>query len=189
MAIPALKYISSEEYLSLEKDAKEKHEYFDGQVIAMVGATEEHNRIVANLMRDIGSFLKGKDCDVFPSDFRVATPSSDSYMYPDVSIVCGHIQKKEAGFDTLLNPSVIIEVMSDNTKSIDRGYKFFSYQQIISLQEYILIDSLKYEVQSICRTANNLWAFNKIETLDSFLLIETIQLQLPLSDIYYRVQL
>ena len=187
MAATALKYISPKEYLEAEVLADEKHEYFDGNIINMAGAREAHNRIVANLMREIGVFLKGKSCDVFPSDLRIATPSSNSYMYPDSSIVCGDIEKKDGEFDTCTNPSVIIEVMSDSTRDKDRGFKFFYYQQIPSVKEYILIDSLSYFVQSIRRQQNDLWQFETIENINISLNIPSIGLSLPLSDIYYRV--
>lgn len=89
MASPAVEYVSVEDYLLLEEAAEEKHEYVGGNIVAMAGATEEHNRIVANLIREVGSFLKGKGCDIFPSDFRVTTPAGKNYFYPDASIVCG----------------------------------------------------------------------------------------------------
>jgi len=187
MAATALKYISPKEYLEAEVLADEKHEYFDGNIVAMAGAREAHNRIVANLMRDIGVFLKGKGCDLFPSDLRIATPSANSYMYPDASIVCGDIEKKDGEFDVCTNPSVIIEVMSDSTRDKDRGFKFFYYQQIPSVKEYILIDSLSYYVQSIRRQQNDLWQFETIENMDVSLNIPSIGLSLPLVDIYYRV--
>jgi Uma2 family endonuclease len=93
MATPAVKYVSVEDYLLMEEAAEGRHEYVGGNVVAMAGATEEHNRIVASLMREIGGFLKGKRCDIFPSDFRVTTPAGKSYFYPDASIVCGGTPK------------------------------------------------------------------------------------------------
>src|ERR1043165_3644383 len=108
MAAPALKHISAnrislEEYLRMEEAAETKHEFVDGDVVAMAGATEEHNRIVGSLLREIGSFLKGKGCDIFPSDFRVTTPVGKNYFYPDASIVCGETQMQPGVFDTLQN--------------------------------------------------------------------------------------
>ena len=187
MAIPALKYITPQEYLEMEAHADEKHEYFDGKVIAMSGTKEAHSRIVVNLIGEIGGFLKGKACDVFPSDLRIATPSSNSYMYPDVSIVCGDIEKKDGEFDTCVNPSVIIEVMSESTRDKDRGYKYFYYQQIQSVKEYILVDSAGYFVQSVYKQPDDSWKFGTTEDINMSLNIHTIGLSLPLNDIYYRM--
>lgn len=120
-----MKYTSVEEYLRLEQDSLEKHEYVKGDIVAMAGETEEHNHIVANLMREVGSFLKGKDCAVFPSDYRVSTPAGKNYFYPDASIVCGKTEKHPNVFDTLLNPIAIFEVMSEGTDNIDRATNFF----------------------------------------------------------------
>lgn len=188
MAVPALKYTSVEEYIRLEQDSLEKHEYVEGDIVAMAGATEEHNHIVANLMREVGSFLKGKDCAVFPSDYRVSTPTGKNYFYPDVSIVCGKTEKQSNVFDTLLNPVVIFEVMSEGTENIDRGYKFFFYQQIPSLKEYILIDSRNYAVEAIRRQANDTWKFEKFSPADKQLYLNSIDCTLTFDDIYYRVQ-
>ncbi len=189
MAAPALKYITPKEYLQMEILAYEKHEYFDGQVVAMAGAREAHNRIVANVIGELHAHLKGKTCDVFPSDLRIATPSSNSYMYPDVSIVCGDIKKKDGEFDTCTNPTVIIEVMSDSTRDRDMGYKFFYYQQIPSLKEYILIDSLTYFTETIYRQPDDSWKFDTVNDINSAVTVRSIDITLPLADIYYKVSL
>jgi Uma2 family endonuclease len=189
MAAPVVEYISVEEYFLLEEAAPEKHEYLEGKVIAMAGATEEHNRIVGNVMREIGSFLKGKGCDIFPSDFRVTTLAGKNYFYPDAAIVCGKTEKQPQVFDTLLNPVVIFEVMSEGTEKIDRGYKFFYYQQIPSLQEYILIDSTTYAIDTIRRQADGAWKFEKLVPAQKQLVLQSIDCTLSFDDLYYRVQL
>ena len=189
MASPAIKYVTVEEYLLLEEAAQEKYEYVEGDVVAMAGATEEHNWIVANLMREIGSFLKGKGFDIFPSDFRVTTPAAKSYFYPDATIVCGDTEMQPDVFDTLLNPVIIFEVVSNGTENIDRGYKFFHYQQILSLQEYVLVDSRTYAVEIIRRQANDLWKFDKFSPDNKQLHLTSIDCTLSFDDIYYRVQL
>ena len=166
-----------------------KHEYVDGNVMAMAGATREHNRIVSNLIRETGTFLKGRDCDVFPSDFRVTTPAGNNYFYPDATIVCGSINLQPDVFDTLLNPVLIFEVMSKATENIDRGYKFFYYQQIPSLQEYVLIDSRKHLVEVIRRQAEGTWKFDKYLLAEEQVHLASIDCKLTFEDIYYRVQL
>jgi len=189
MGFPAFKYTTPEEYLAMEKDAFDKHEYFSGEIYAMAGATESHVRIARNLVIEIGSFLKGKTCEVFGTDYRVTTPLSDSYMYPDAMIVCGPTVKKENCFDTLTNPSVIIEILSPSTSDRDKRYKFLYYLQIPSLKEYILVDSNRYNVTTFRKTENGLWDIFTTEDINASHTINTIQLQLPLKAIYYMVSL
>jgi Uma2 family endonuclease len=183
---PALKYnyISPEEYLEIERVAEYKNEYYYGQILAMSGASLKHNRIDGNIIASIGNFLKGKDCQVLPSNMRVSTPSHDSYMYPDVSIVCGEPQLEDNKFDTLLNPAVIFEILSPSTRSIDKGRKFFFYRQILSLKEYIMIDSLKRFIQVARKQMDESWKFEDLNENHANLHIQTINYHLPLSEIY-----
>jgi Uma2 family endonuclease len=188
MAIPAEKCVSVEEYLRLEDAAEEKHEYVDGDVVAMAGATLEHNQIVSNLIYEMGLYLKGKDYAIYPSDFRVTTPAGISYFYPDATVVGGNTELQPNVFDTLLNPVIIFEVMSEGIEKMDRGYKFFYYQQIPSLQEYILIDSRTYAVEAIRRQADDAWRFDKFSPADGKLHLSSVNCILSFEDIYYRVQ-
>ena len=182
---PKYNFISPEQYLLIERDADYKNEYYHGQVLAMSGASLNHNRIDGNLIASIGNFLNDKTCRVLPSNMRVSTPSYDSYMYPDASIVCGEPELQDDHFDTLLNPSVIFEILSPSTRSIDKGRKFFFYQQIPSLKEYIMIDSLKRFIQVARKQADESWKFENIDESHSAIHIQTINFQLPLSEIYY----
>ena len=189
MEMSSVIYRTPDEYLSAESESDEKNEYYDGWVVKMPGASVNHNRIVANLLRDLGTALKGKPFDVFPSDFRVASPEFDAFVYPDLTIVSGEAKLKDGCFDTLLNPSVIMEVMSAYSHDRDMGNKFFRYQRISSLKEYILIDSRTCFVQICRREGGNLWEFERIETMEGLLRIKTCSSLLPLKDIYYRVPL
>lgn len=182
---PKYNFISPQEYLTIERAAEYKNEYYHGQILAMSGASLNHNRIDGNLIANIGNFLKGKNCRVLPSNMRISTPSYDSYMYPDASIVCGEPQLEDDQFDTLLNPSVIFEILSPSTRSIDKGRKFFFYQQIPSLKEYIMIDSLKRYVQVARRQSDESWKFENIDETHTSLHIQTINFQFPFSEIYY----
>lgn len=193
MAAPALKRVSTErmsveEYLRLEESTDGKHEFVDGEVVAMAGATKEHNRIVANILREVGTFLKEKGCDVFPSDYRLTTPAGRNYFYPDVTVVCGGVEEQQGVFDTLINPLIIFEVMSEGTENIDRGYKFFHYQQISSLQEYVLIDSREYAIDVIRRQADGAWKFDKYLPADGQVHLASINCTLSFDDVYYRVK-
>jgi len=189
MAYPAIKYISPEAYLEMEKDAFEKHEYFQGEVVAMAGATENHVRIARNLVGELYSFLKGKKCEVFGMDYRVTTPLFDSYMYPDVMIVCGKTEKKKDCFDTLTNPSVIIQILSPSTSEKDKGLKFLYYLQIPSLEEYILVDSNRYNVTTFRKQEDDSWKIFTTVDINASHVINTIQFELPLNDLYYMVEI
>jgi Uma2 family endonuclease len=188
MAYPAFEYVTPNEYLAIEIKAETRHEYFDGRIYAMAGANLNHNFIVSNLSRKIGIFLDDKSCNLFGSDLRITTPAFDSYMYPDLSIVCDEIQIQENSFDTVTNPSVIIEVMSPSTKGYDMAFKFHYYKQIASLQEYILVDSTRNFVQVNRKKDANTWieAIN-IDDENSSFEIDAIGLQVQLKDVYRNV--
>ncbi len=188
MGYAAKKYVTLEEYFLLEESSEEeKYEYFEGEVTAMAGASQPHNQIVSNLIREVGSFLKKKGCNIYPSDFRVTTPAKSNYFYPDATIVCGNTEKQEGVFDTLMNPVVIFEVVSKYSENRDRGYKFFAYQQIPSLQEYVLIDSRKQVAEVIRRQADGLWKFDKYHPSDNVFALNSIKYQMSFEDIYYEV--
>ena len=183
---PALKYnyISPEEYLEAERAAVEKHEYYQGEVFAMSGASLRHNRIFSNLFTDIGSKLKGKDCQPYGSDLRIHIPKNTLYTYPDISIICGDVDLTDKEFDTATNPSVIIELLSKSTRNYDKGEKFTLYRDIVSLQEYILIDTEKVFVEKHIRNADNSWQLTDYRSLDNSFTIETINSNFLLKDIY-----
>jgi len=188
MTFPAFEYIAPRDYLEIEARADRKHEYFDGRMYAMAGAGLDHNYITADLMRCIGNFLEGKDCDVLGADLRITTPEFNSYMYPDLSIICNGPVVQENSFDTVINPSVIIEVLSPSTRGYDMAFKFYFYKQIPSLKEYVVVDSTKHYVQVHRRRDDGLWEEAiTIEDLNSVLHISTIDMQLPLKDIYRKV--
>ena len=171
---PKYNYISPEEYLAMERVSDQKHEYYDGYVVAMSGASLEHNDIAMNLYTIIGSFLEGKDCRILPSDMRVSTPGRDTYIYPDASIVCGEPKLEDDKFDTLLNPSVVFEILSPSTQKNDVGYKFLWYQTIPSLKEYVMIDSKKRYIQIARKQDDLAWRFEEITGTRNQLIIQTI---------------
>lgn len=187
MGFPAFKYTTPEEYLTMEMNAPEKHEYFEGTVYAMAGATDEHICIVDNLTSEIQGFIKGKGCRAYSSDLRVTTPHFESYMYPDISIVCGKVEKKDGVFNTATNPSVIIEVTSQSTEKYDRGYKQIYYLQIPSLKEYIIVDSLKCNVEINRKQENGNWEKTIIADTNGSLFINMINMNILMKDIYFEV--
>jgi len=179
--------ISPLEYLSRERAAKDKHEYYEGNVTALAGASLAHNRIVANLLGEIRSHLKDKPCEILPSDIRVAVPSGKAYMYPDATIVCGVPEMEDDKFDTLKNPKVVFEVLSPSTAAHDRGRKFLYYQQIPSFQEYVLIDSTEYFVEVSKRRDDGSWDFDASSDPDGYLPISSVRVNIPMSEVYRNV--
>jgi Uma2 family endonuclease len=142
--------LSLSDYLALERKSGDKHEFVDGQIYAPAGASYAHNRVVANLVRAFGNALSGGSCVALPSDMKVRTPSSRVY-YPDVSVVCGVPHFHDDQEDVLLNPSVIVEVLSDSTERIDRGEKFGAYTELPSLSDYVLVASKRARVEHFAR--------------------------------------
>ncbi|MEO6330507.1 MAG: Uma2 family endonuclease [Ginsengibacter sp.] len=181
-------YTSSEEYLEMERASQEKHELHRGIIITMAGASLKHNQIVSNLIGNLYPFLKGKSCSVFPSDLRTKVLTRDSFTYPDVTIVCGEPELMDDHFDTLLNPSVIIEVLSPSTEKYDKGFKFFFYMQIPSLKEYIMISSTETYIHTSRKQNDTSWKFEEVTDPTSSLIINTIEYSMAIHDIYDEVK-
>jgi len=177
---------SPHEYLFRERKAKDKHEYFEGDIVALAGASLAHNRIVANLMRAIGNLLVDKPCEILPSDIRITTPSANAYMYPDATIVCGRPEMADNKFDTLRNPRIIFEVLSPSTADHDRTKKFFFYRQISTFQEYIPIDSTQHFIEAGRRKGED-WEFEGVADPDGYLSLSSINAHIPLRNIYRNV--
>jgi len=179
--------ITRAEYLSLERSSLGiKHEFFDGELFAMVGASRQHNRINMNLARELGIKFKADNfrCEAFSNDMRVKT--ENSYVYPDIIITCGDAEFEDNEFDTLINPVVIMEILSDSTELFDRTKKFFHYRKIPTLQEYILVSQHECWVEKYTRQ-NDIWRYQSYEGIDQILKIESADCELPLSEIYLNV--
>lgn len=183
---PALKYnyISQDEYLTEERAALDKHEYYQGEIFAMSGASLKHNKIFSNLFIDIGSKLKGKNCRPYGSDLRIHIPKNTLYTYPDISIICGDPDLTDQEFDTATNPSVIIELLSKSTRNYDKGEKFTLYRDIDSLKEYVLVDTEKIYVEKHIRNADKSWQLTDYRSLENSFTIDSIQHSFSLMDIY-----
>lgn len=181
-------FITQEAYLAMEREAFEKSEYFEGQLYPMAGATKEHNRIKANFSGEIGYFLKNKQCQSFSSDFRVHIPENGLYAYPDVIVVCDEPELLDDKFDTLLNPAVIIEILSKSTRGYDKNAKFALYRDIPTLREYVLVDSRRVKVEVWQKSLDGVWSLAKeTNQADDMIRIETIGLPLPIRAVYNRV--
>ncbi|WP_310560785.1 Uma2 family endonuclease [Flavobacterium sp.] len=189
MGLPEILHISEKDYLDTERLAFEKHEYYKGEIFAMSGASIAHNKIAMNSSVDIATKLKGKRCQPFGSDLRIHIPKNTLYTYPDISIVCGEIETTDDKFDTITNPSVIIEILSPSTRNYDKGEKFTLYREIDSLQEYILIDSERIMVEKFIRNSDNSWQLTEYKTMEQSFTIATVSLEMQLQDIYEGVKI
>ena len=179
-------YLTPEEYLAWERKQPFKNEYHKGQIIAMSGASRWHNRITVDLTIQLGNQLMDGECEVFAGEMRVRTSPEVSYFYPDVIVVCGEPRFEDDTFDTLLNPIVVIEVLSPSTAAFDRGEKFEHYKQIASLAEYILISQDRVCVEHYCRQRTQ-WIYNTLQSLEDMLSLVSIECEVPLHAIYRRV--
>lgn len=190
---PALAYgikqrTSPEDYLKYERLADEKHEYYEGKIVKMQGASLQHNRIVVNVIGEIRNKLKGKGCEILPSDMRTVTPGKKSYTYPDAVIVCGKPEMEDKQFDTLKNPTVLFEVLSKSTENYNKGKKMLYYIQIPSLQEYVMINSVDEFWVSVCRRAENeAWTFQVYTLLNETIELKSVGILITMAELYENV--
>ncbi len=176
------------EYLALERKADRKSEYLNGQIFAMSGASRRHNQITVNIAGELGAQLRGRPCFAFVSDMRTKVPMTGTYAYPDVVALCEEPVFEDPHLDTLLNPNVIVEVLSDSTEAFDRGEKFSHYRRIPSLTDYVLIDQRKVRVEHYVRR-NTQWVLTEIDDPNDTVELDSIGCSLSLRDIYDKVEL
>ena len=179
--------ISVEEYLEFERASAEKHEYRAGAIVAMAGASYAHNLIVMNMGASLHTRLRGKSCRVLPSDLRVSVPASRLFTYPDLTVVCGPPRFSDDRQDTLLNPQIIIEVLSPSTGDYDRGLKFRHYRSIESLREYVLIEQDSRRIEHSVRQANDRWLLSDTVGPDATLHLPTLDCAIPFAEIYEEI--
>jgi Uma2 family endonuclease len=180
---------SPQEYLALERRAEYRSEYFDGEIFAMAGASREHNLIAGNAFASLHGQLKGRRCEAYPGDMRVRVSQPGLYTYPDVVVVCGEPEFEDAEVDTLLNPTLIVEVLSPTTEAYDRGEKFAQYRTLASLAEYVLIAQDRYRVERFARQPDGQWLFAAAHRLDQVISLASIDCRLPLAEVYDRLTL
>ncbi len=187
MSRPAEQFITAADYLALERQAETKSEYLNGRIYAMSGASRNHNRITFNLARRIGNQLGGRRCEGYVNDMRVKVKPTGLYTYPDVVVVCGEPRFEDPHVDTLLNPTVIIEVLSDSTAAYDRGEKFAHYRALPSLSDYLLIAQDQPRIEHYQRQSDGRWLYSATDGLDTQVEISTIGCVLQLAEVYERV--
>lgn len=185
---PAVSYAKRkytiEEYLEMENASSEKHEYYQGEIFAMSGNKFQHNIVTSNLIGSLGNRLKSKTCRPFSSDLRVHIKKNTLFTYPDISIVCGKPEFLNDDQFNLLNPTVIIKVLSPSTKSYDRGDKFRLYRDIPSLKQYILIEPEAIHIEAFSINTQGYWELKEYSALNESLQLRSIDVDVALEDIY-----
>ena len=175
-----------EQYLELDRKAEFRSEYVNGEILAMAGASGLHNRITLNLGSLLTTLLRGTPCEPFTSDLRVAI-SSTRYTYPDVVVACGGPQFIDGQLDTLLNPTVVMEVLSPATANDDRSWKFAHYRRLETLTDYVMLSQFQPFIEHYTRRENQ-WVLTEVVGLDAVLKVPSLECDLPLSAIYERVE-
>lgn len=178
-----------EMYLEIDRQSEIKHEYFNGEIFAMTGASRKHNLITANITASLNLQLKGRPCEVYASDMRVKVSASGLYTYPDVVVVCGEPIFEDKEIDTLINPTVIIEVISQSTEGYDRGEKSGNYRKLDSLSEYILISQNKSHIEHFVRQPDNQWLLSETDDVVAIIDLLSIRCKLAMADIYDKVEI
>ncbi len=181
------KYYSPEEYLELEINAEERHEYIDGEIILRPGGTPNHNRITLNFGGALNFALKGQPYDVFAADLRLWIPQRRIYTYPDIMAVGGDLQFQEGRKDAITNPVAIAEVLSTSTQGFDRGEKFKIYRTIASFQEYVLIDQYSMHIERYYKQEHDRWIFSEYDVPESILKLNSVPCEISLADLYDKV--
>ena len=187
MAALAQQRMSEAEYLAFERDSEIKHEYLDGMMYAMSGASQAHNLIVTYTATSIGTQTRNQPIEIYICQMRVNVEATGLYTYPDLSLVCGEAQLADDKFDTLLNPVLIIEVLSPSTERYDRGKKFHHYQQLESLQEYVLIAQDSPRIERFFRQDDDTWVLTNVTGLENSLPLASVDAALSLAQVYQKV--
>ncbi len=170
------------EYLAFERESPEKHAYVRGEIFAMSGASPRHNALVVNLLVSLHQALRGSKCRPFPSDMRTWVPALETFTYPDVSVICGELEFYEGTNDTITNPRVIIEVLSDSTERYDRGEKAEGYRQMPSVTDHLLVSQHKLHVEHYARQADGSWLLREYGS--GAVAIASIGATLAIDDVY-----
>lgn len=187
MGLPQpVKSITPEEYLRIERSAEFKSEYFAGEMFAMAGGSAKHSLLKANLVREIGNQLKGRTCVVYDSDLRVLVSATGLFTYPDATVVCGPLETHDG--DNATNPTLLVEVLSDSTEKYDRTIKFDHYRKIPSLKEVLFVSQEQPIVECFSRDDDGSWRLTDARGLEARITLSSIDVSLPLSEIYDKVE-
>ncbi|MDT7541824.1 MAG: hypothetical protein QOE33_1728 [Acidobacteriota bacterium] len=189
MSLQPRRRYTLEEYFALELASEEKYEYFDGEVFNMSGGSRDHEQIIGNLLVTLRGALRGRSCRVYPSNLRVKVPSQPPYRYPDLTALCDAPQFEQiGGVDALLNPSLIVEVLSASTEVYDRTDKFTHYKSIESFSEYVLVAQRRAHATHFIRGEQGVWTHREYNDLDAVMRLASLDCELSLRDIYENVE-
>jgi Uma2 family endonuclease len=179
--------LTEAEFLVLERAAPFKSEFYDGEIFGMAGASPMHALIAANLIGELRTKLKGRPCKPFTSDLRLKVEATGLCTYPDVSVICGPLQFAAGTDDTVVNPTLLIEVLSDSTEGYDRGEKFRHYRQMPSLKEYLLVSQRLPRIEHFLRRANEEWTLRAAESRDASLALPSLEITIELNEVFTGV--
>lgn len=188
MQITKQRYYTPEEYLELEESADCKNEYIDGKIVPMAGTSTNHNKIAGNFYAAMNFTLRQQDYEVFIGDVRLWIPKKLIYTYPDVMIIAGEPEYFNNRTDTILNPQLIVEVLSKSTQGYDREAKFESYRTIASFQEYLLIDQNRIHIEQYSKTGKKRWELREYDEEDEIIALNSVSVQVLLPDLYNKVR-
>lgn len=187
MATHPKTFLTPEQYLEIERKAEFRSEYYQGEMFAMAGAKEAHNLIIWNLARDLGQQLRQRPCRAYLADMRVRVNATGLYTYPDVAAVCGEPQFLDDQRDTLLNPNLIVEVLSPSTELYDRVRKFEHYRSLESVSEYLLLSSERVSAELYTRQPDGRWLLTTVSRMEDSLDLQSVGAHLALADLYEKV--
>ncbi len=179
--------LTPQEYLAIERQAEFKNEYYQGEMFAMAGTSEPHAVVASNINRALGNQLAHRDCLVYNGDLRVKVSPLGKYTYPDVMVSCGKRIFDDEQHDTLVNPVLIVEILSPSTEAYDRGAKFDHYQYIKSLTEYILVAQDACRIEQFVRQGDGTWTYRAFKSREDVVKLESIGCELALQEIYFKV--
>jgi len=187
MSAQAQQFYTPEEYLERERAAAHKSEYYAGEIYAMVGATPSHNLLVAGVIAALNGDLRGTPCGTYASDLRIECGPSGLFCYPDVSVLCEPPQYRDEHQDVVINPTLIVEVLSASTEGYDRGAKFAQYRRLPSLREYVLVSQDEARMEVFTRGEDGRWVLTEAVGRDAMCPLSCLNIALPLSEVYARV--
>jgi Uma2 family endonuclease len=178
--------MTPEEYLAFERASEDKHEYVDGEIFAMAGSSREHSLIASNALGELRSALRGRGCEVHGSDLKIKAAKGTRYHYPDALVACGPLHLEGEARDVLVNPKLVVEVLSDSTERYDRGDKFDSYRSVESLTDYVLCSQKRVRVEHYHRAADGSWIFRVLGPGEK-LVLDSLGCAIPVDEIYLGV--
>jgi Uma2 family endonuclease len=179
--------LTPQDYLAWERQQETRHDYVNGEIYAMTGASRKHNVICANLLASLHGQLRERPCEVYANDMRVKVDATGLYTYPDLVVACDQPAFEDDQIDTLLNPVLIVEILSESTAGYDRGAKFAHYRNLPSLQEYLLVAQDAYRVEHYVRQPGERWLLSDYRGLEEYITLASIDCRLPLHDLYARI--